>query len=102
MKTGALQNTIITAAKKAAPGDRVPFAFEKRVMARIRGLSDVDVWAVWSRLLWRAAGPCVAIMLAMSLWAAFSNHQNGGSNTLAEDLESSVLAPFASLRDSPW
>ncbi|MCF7765283.1 MAG: hypothetical protein K9N62_16575 [Verrucomicrobia bacterium] len=101
MKTG-LQNTIIAAAKKAAPSDRVPFAFEKRVMARIRGLSGVDVWAVWSRLLWRAAGPCVAIMLAVSLWAAFSNHQNPALNTLSEDLESSVLAPFASLRDSPW
>ena len=60
----------------------------------------VDPWSAWGRTLWRAAGPCVAIMCAMTIWAALSGDLLGSKNSLATDLESTVLAPLANLEDS--
>lgn len=102
MNTAELQKKIILAARKAIPSDAVPYAFEKRIVARLKREAIVDIWTVWSVRLWRAAGPCVAIMLAMSLWAVFSNDRRISAENLASDLEQAVLAPFASLRDSSW
>lgn len=100
MRTASLQKKIIAAARKIVPSDKVPYAFEKRIMACIKNAPAPDIWSIWSSLLWRAAGPCVAIMLAMSLWAAFSAGHKTVPENLAADLEQTVLAPFASLRDS--
>lgn len=102
MKTVELQNKIIAAARKATPSDAVPYAFEKRILARIRRETIVDVWTLWSVRLWRAAGPCVAVMLAMSLWAIFAKDRRAPVESFASDLEQSVMAPFASLRESSW
>lgn len=102
MSTAELQKKIITAARKATPSAAVPYAFEKRIIARIKSEAIVDIWTIWSARLWRSAGPCVAIMLAMSLWAVFSNNRRTSAENLAADLEQAVLAPFASLRDSSW
>lgn len=100
MSTETLQKKLIDAARKIEPSDAVPYAFEKRIMARIKDTTAPDVWSIWSSLLWRAAGPCVAIMLAMSLWTAISRDRGTAPENLAADLEQTVLAPFASLRES--
>jgi anti-sigma-K factor RskA len=95
-----LQKKLLAVARAHSPSDEVPYAFEKRILARITSQPMVDVWAVWSRLLWRAAAPCVGIMLVMSAWAAMSLDLNGNSEPLARDLEETVLAPLASMEDS--
>lgn len=95
-----LQKKLLAVARANTPGDKVPYAFEKRILARITSEPVVDVWALWSRLLWRAAAPCVGIMLIISIWAMVSLDLNGSSETLATDLENTVLAPLASLEDS--
>ena len=61
----------LIAAARAIPGnDRVPYAFEQRVMARIRALGAIDPLAWWGRSLSRAAALCVVVMLllAASTW----------------------------------
>ena len=101
MNIAELQKKILAAARLMASSDHVPFAFEKRIMARIASETALDVWSLWSRLLWRAAGPCVAIMLVMSVWAAIAPDSSNSPDSLAADLESTVLAPLARL-DETW
>lgn len=47
--------------------DRVPFAFEKRIMAQIHDAPEATTAAAlldqWSRMLWRAVLPCAAVMV---------------------------------------
>lgn len=95
-----LQKKLLSVARADLPSDEVPYAFEKRIMARIASEQLMDVWALWGRLLWRAAAPCVGIMLVMGVWAVASLDLNGPSQPLASDLEETVLAPLASLEDS--
>src|SRR5262245_6285807 len=92
-----LRRQLIATARTSPPSNRVPYAFEKRVMARLASQSIPDPWSAWGRTLWRAAGPCVAIMCAMTIWAALSGDLLGSKNSLATDLESTVLAPLANL-----
>ena len=96
-----LRQRLITAARARLPSDAVPYAFEKRIMARLTPRTQVDPWAAWGRVLWRAAAPCVAIMCAMTIWAAVSGHLLGSKNSLATDLESTIFAPLANW-DETW
>lgn len=69
MKLAKLQQKLLAAARTLRVDDRVPYAFEKGVMARIRDLRPADRWAGWSRLLWQAAVPCVALTVVLSALA---------------------------------
>jgi hypothetical protein len=100
MKIVELQEKLLAIARANPPSDQVPYAFEKRILARIASEPMVDLWALWSQLLWRAAAPCVGIMLVMSAWTVVSVDLNGSSEPLARDLEETVLAPLASLEES--
>ncbi|MBI3876774.1 MAG: hypothetical protein HY300_12625 [Verrucomicrobia bacterium] len=62
-----LHKKLIAAARATAPDDRVPYAFEQRVMARLRALPAVDAWACWSRGLWLAAAACVAVTVVVGV-----------------------------------
>ena len=73
MKIEKLQQALVKAARNAPEDDRVPYAFEKRVMARLReAVSPVDPLTLWNRALWRAVAPCMALTLAVSAWFAFT------------------------------
>ncbi|MBM3839679.1 MAG: hypothetical protein FJ398_17250 [Verrucomicrobia bacterium] len=101
MNTLELQKKLFAAARATPPRDDVPYAFEKRIIARIAKEAFVDVWALWGRLLWRAAAPCVALTLALTVWATVSSHSaKGSSDNLAVALENQVMAPLASLEES--
>lgn len=66
MNTESLRQKLISAARAHPPIAQVPYAFEKRIMARLGRGAVPDLWATWSSLLWRAAIPCCAIMIAVS------------------------------------
>jgi hypothetical protein len=102
MNIADVQKRLLAAARATPPGDAVPFAFEKRIMARIASDALVDAWAIWSWVLWRAAAPCIAIMLAVGVWTALFADPNGSANSLAADLEETVLAPLAQLENNSW
>tara|TARA_A100001037_G_C15077881_1_gene602680 strand:- start:405 stop:767 length:363 start_codon:yes stop_codon:yes gene_type:complete len=54
--------------------DRVPYAFEKRIMAHIKDEETAapptaaQLWEQWSRMLWRAAVPCLAVLVIAAVW----------------------------------
>lgn len=102
MKAEELRKKLIRVARANPPGEHVPLAFEKRIMARISTGPVHDLWAAWARTLWYAAAPCVAIMLAFSAWAHFSSRQNS-SIDLAQQLNSTLLAAVdQNNNDSTW
>jgi len=85
-----LQRKMIAAARAQTPDERVPYAFEKRVMALIRARNIADGWALWGRALWRAAAPCVIIAVLFGAWALLSPAPRTGD--LSQALETTLLA----------
>ena len=77
MKLDQIIKKLLSTARKNQPSDRVPYAFEKRIMAQIADLPAAeDIWAAWSRLLWRAVAPCSAVAaLTVVAWLSFSPAQ---------------------------
>ena len=94
MKITELQKKLLAAARLALPSDTVPYAFEKRIMACIAALPKPDSLSMWAWGLWRAAVPCIAIMMLMCVWAFFSGDFNGLTESSAADLETALLAPL--------
>jgi hypothetical protein len=99
-----LNRKLIAAARANPPGDQVPYAFEKRIMARLKAPVALDDWTLWSRALWRAAAPCVAIMLLFSAWSVFAPPAHTPATDLSQDFENTLLAAVDSDQpaDSAW
>ncbi len=70
MDLNELQRKLFAQARSVPSSDAVPYAFEKRVMARLQE-APADSWLLWGRGLWRAAAACVGISLLLSLWSAW-------------------------------
>jgi len=90
-----LQRKLIAAARAHPPADRVPYAFEKRVMALLRTRPSLDRETWWARALWRGAAACLLFVL---LLGALSVVVPGGSplpNDLSQDFEKTLLASVA-------
>lgn len=90
MSLPELNNKLIAVGRANPPSDRVPYAFEKRIMAFITTRPAMDNWAFWSRSLWRAAASCVAIMLVAGAVTFFSS--GTASADLSQDFDNTVLA----------
>ena len=91
----ALQKKLIAAARANPPGDGVPYAFEKRVIALLAGrVGAADRLAWWVRGLWRAAIPCVAVALLLGVWVFFNPAAPAGNATtdLSQNFENTLLA----------
>lgn len=101
MKVERLQQTVLAAARKAPPVADVPFAFERRIMARLRPMTDP--LAVWSTWLWRAAlsGCAVAAVtwgVGLSPWTSalpedFAGEIETPLELASADLEDALFAP---------
>ena len=50
-------------------------------MARMMATAPHDMWAVWSRALWRAATPCVALALLLGVFHAVAPGTIPGDDT---------------------
>ena len=50
--------------------DRVPYAFEKRIMAHIKEapVAGANLWELWGLSLWRAVVPCLAVLVMVAVW----------------------------------
>lgn len=91
MNFSELQRKLFASARAHAQGDAVPYAFEKRIMAHLAVQPVFDKWTLWSRYLWRAAAPCLAIMLALIAWSLFSPSSNSQTD-FSQQLENAVFA----------
>ncbi|HVR34994.1 MAG TPA: hypothetical protein VMS21_04005 [Methylomirabilota bacterium] len=96
MNLNRLQNKLIASARANPPGDRVPYAFEKRVMARLTGIQPLDQWTLWSQALWRAAVPCLLLCVALAVWSLTTSF--GIETDLASAFEQSVFAPLETVQ----
>ncbi len=103
MNLAELERKLIAAARTNPPSDRVPYAFEKRVMALLAARPAVDAGAWWARALWRAAASCVAITLLLSVWSWWEP-LNSSATDLSQDLEQTLLAAVDQDQptDSAW
>ncbi len=90
-----LRVKLIATARAHPPADRAPYAFEKRVLARLRESPAFDVSALWARALWRATAPCVAVSLLLAVWffiGASSHAAATESEEFSQHFEQTMLA----------
>ena len=76
MSLDHLQQKLLAAARNQLPSDHVPYAFEKRILTRLRTPATLDCSALWARALWLAAVPCVALTLLFGVWSFVGNNAN--------------------------
>ena len=94
MNLSQLHAKLISVARQNPPSEHVPYAFEKRIMARLTK-PVVDVWALWGKALWRAAAVSVFAMALLGGWSYVSQSE---STDLSQSIEDTV---FAALDDQP-
>jgi hypothetical protein len=92
MNLADLHKNLISAARRNPPGDRVPYAFEQRVMARLKSVTPLDEWALWARALWCGAGICAVITLALCLTSLIPGGEIDAVASFSQDLEQTILA----------
>ena len=92
MNLNELERKLTAAARLQKPDDRVPYAFEKRIMAHITSRPLPDRWTVWGNSLWRAAVSCVAVALVCGGISLFSQTTTDNSTNLTQDFENTLLA----------
>ena len=91
MNVNELQKKLIAAARASTPDDRVPYAFEKRIMALIPAVPQTNAAALWVRGLWQAALSCAAVAMVCGAWSFF-NPAAGSGDDLSQNLETTLLA----------
>ena len=103
MNLDNLQNKLIAVARNVKPSDRVPYAFEKRIMARIASGAHFDLLGAWSTALWRAAVSCVAIVVLSGAWSLLSSSPDSDGD-FSHDFETAVFASAGSTdsTDEAW
>lgn len=99
-----LQQKLIAAARATPPDDRVPYAFEQRILARLAERPVADAATLWARALWRAAVPCVAVTLlvaACSFVFVSSESNPISTDDVSEQFEQALLATADSGEELP-
>lgn len=102
MDLNALQQKLLAAARGQPPDDCVPYAFEKRVLARLADRPASDAWVWWVRGLWRAAASCAAVCLLLGAWTVLTPALPGSDDELAQQIENTVFAAVDHEVDSAW
>ncbi|HEY3862943.1 MAG TPA: hypothetical protein VGO59_13750 [Verrucomicrobiae bacterium] len=93
---------LLAAARKHPPGEQVPYAFEKRIVARLEARPAPSVWGLWCRPLWHAAISCVAITVLCGLWAYGSRAHTEPADNFSQDFEAAVFAPMNQQIEDSW
>ncbi len=81
---------LFESARHQPVSERVPYAFEKRIMARLKVEKAVDPLTFWSRALWKAVAPCMAAACLVAGIASFSGPKAPPGN-LSLSFENSVI-----------
>lgn len=87
---------LLLAAREVPADSRVPYAFEKRVMALLADAKAEDSWALWGTALWRGAVFCLTLAVVLVVGSLFMPAPN--PDTLPQAVERTV---FAALDNSP-
>lgn len=97
-----LQQKLLAVARRHVPGDQAPYAFEKRIMARIASTRPMDALALWSGALWRSALSCLAVTLLMGVWLVGSIQTSDLAENFSEDFEHTVFAGMDQQLEDSW
>ena len=96
-----MYDRLIRAARQLPEEEQVPYAFEKRIMANLSQIKPVDNVALWALGLWKAAVPCVAVMLLITTWATISTSADSNvEDSLATELELTMTQPLQALEET--
>jgi len=90
-----LNQKLLNAARFEPEDDRVPYAFEQRILACIKGLRPEDAWRLWDVAFWKAAMACLVISLLFSAWS-----YNSDFNSATVTLETTVLSMAEQMSDT--
>ena len=102
MNLNELHHKLIAAARTHPPADRVPYAFEQRILARLTQRAAVDPWAWWVRGLGRAAVSCVAISLLLGAWTLLNPTGAGPAEEFSQQFENTVFAAVDHADENSW
>ncbi len=92
MDQNHLLTKLLAAARQSPPRETVPYAFEKRIMARLGARHIEDNWALWGHALWRAAALCMTVSVLFSAWSAWPRH-DAESTTLEDAVYAGIEQP---------
>lgn len=99
MNLAALQEKLLAVARERPPADHVPYAFEKRVMARLASAKPEDLWSMWGSALWRGAAACLTVAVLLTVFA-FAQEQASSATNLSQVYDSTVSTAADQLTDS--
>lgn len=99
MDLKSLQDKLLAAARANPPADAVPYAFEQRMLARLRSTRVGDAVAGWSSALWQGALACVAVTVLSGAWTLYSAKAQTQANF---DFEQVVVAMAEAQLDETW
>jgi hypothetical protein len=102
MNLDSLQQKLLAAARAQPQDDRVPYAFEKRILARLANQPASDRWASWVRGLWRAAASCATLCLLLSAWTLLTPALTGPDDEFSQQFENTVLAAVDHEVEGSW
>ena len=94
------QEKFLKIARSIPDDPRVPYAFERRVMAHLRTAPGGEFAPPWTRLLWKAAMACLVISLGTGVLASFLE-EPAAPEILNAELEQTVFAPMV-LDEEVW
>jgi len=100
MNLDNLEKKLLHAARLDPPSDAVPYAFEKRIMARLPGGATGELGASWVRALWRAAACSAVVAVVISAWTLLPSSAKRGTGDLSQDFESTVYAMVDEVNES--
>ena len=92
MKKPLRPEEFVKLARQMPADERVPYAFEKRVMANLEA-PVTDPLAQWARGLWRAVVPCLAVMAVTAAFCFSQAGETHADTNLDVDLENAVISP---------
>lgn len=94
MNIAELQRKLTAAARlqSQTPDDRVPYAFEKRIMALLAERAVISGRVFLARALWRAAVTCVVLALVCGAVSFFTPVSTDNNNDLSQEFENTLLA----------
>ena len=85
MNIAELQRKLAAAARAQTPDERVPYAFETRIMTRIAERAAISGRGLWARGFWRAAISCVALAVVCGAVSFFTPAAPDSSNDLSQE-----------------
>jgi hypothetical protein len=102
MNLNELHRKLLAAARAHPPGDSVPYAFEKRILAHLTARPATDLAAWWVRGLWRSAASCAAICVLLGAWTLLNPSAPGSEDELSQQFENTLLAAVDQDAESAW